>query len=231
MQELGYKNFQVRTCLYELNSKSFFEHSTELYDFHILVSDFLKSSMARNRHNMTRVLNSFWKYVLQEYKIYFYNSYIEIDFLHPFKILRPDVNIMCSIMLANLSYHHKAIIPGMMDCRDLHMLQTYFEVLEVDFFFIPPYKVLLVNTGIEDLEALTRILDQDFYAAKSIATKIRQYYIIIFVLYGCPSHLKSQLSNLLLPRVEKLQQSAGGSRDGRYDSAVFLSHHVAAEPK
>lgn len=68
IKDLGYNHFEIKDCLYELTSKSILEHSSSWsghYCFHVLIGDFLNSSMAKEKHNMTKLLTIFWKNVLQ----------------------------------------------------------------------------------------------------------------------------------------------------------------------
>ena len=257
MEDLGFKRFHVKDCLYELNSKSLLEHSTSRYrnySFHILVSDFLKSSMAKDTHNMTWLLNSFWNVQLQEScrdglyteeDTLFCVSYRKGALL-TFKTIGRDYN-------RKFSYWQEDIISGIMGCLDLditgclnkHASQTFSGVMGMflhfflDFRWTLEYRFSMKSLnkpGMEDIEALVRILEQGFSAGKSTAMRICGYYFVILNLsyHGCDSVSKrdsvskhdcllgiEDLLSLAEARVEKLQLLAEGDRKIGRASAVF----------
>ena len=168
MKDLGYNRFEIKDCLYELTSKSILEYSSSWsghYSFHVLISDFLNSSMAKEKHNMTKLLTFFWKNVLQ----------------------RP---------LDNFSS-----IDNVDDAMSL-------------FWY--------GNITMEDAEALTLVLDQDFYTTKGTATRIFAYCVVTssFVLHGYTDYLAIKF-RLFLSKVEQLQLSGKGDHEVRDISAIF----------
>lgn len=72
MEDFGHKDFYINDCLYELSSKSFLEQISflsllthnqvkERFHFHVLIRDFLNTSTARDKHNVTELIENFWK--------------------------------------------------------------------------------------------------------------------------------------------------------------------------
>ena len=245
MEDLGFKRFHVKDCLNELNSKSLLEHSTSWYgnySFHVLVSDFLRSSMAKDTHNMTWLLNSFWNVQLQEScRDGLYGTeedamfYVSYQIFETYETIRRNYH-MCSVVL---SYRQEAFISGIMGCQDLditgclnkHASQTFSGVMELLYYFFFDIRwtleYLFDKLGIEDFEAL---VDQGFSAGKSTATRIHAYYFVILITHLSHDCHASKDECLLriekLPsfaeaRVEKLQLLAEGDRKIRSVSAVF----------
>ena len=249
MEDLGFKRFHINDCLYELNSKSLLEHSTsryENYSFHVLVSDFLQSSMAKDTHNMTWLLNSFWNVQLQKSckdGVSEGDIMIYVSTMRKFNILmtKRDYHVCSEV----LSYNRQEAIMGcrvfdITGCLNEHASQTFSGVMETVLYFSVEFRWILENCftmksldkrpGIEDIEALVRILDQGFSAGKSTATRMRAYYFVILIQLSHDCHSGSRhhcilkiekLLSLAEARVEKLQLLAEGDRKIRSVSAYF----------